>query len=82
MFAKLFTTPHGQCLVEKFDGLDGGYSYDLHIRFDAKSPGEGATVVVTRELYFGSTKEGEAKRDAAFAAFDQTDADTVADELV
>lgn len=81
MFAKLFNTSKGQCLIQKFDGQDDSkYTYDLNVTLDVESPIPGATAVVTKRRCFAGTDEGEAARDAVFDDFDEIDAERLAGE--
>lgn len=81
MFAKLFTTKHGQLLLQKFeDDSNGEYHYGLKTMFDTPSPIAGATCIVTRTGLFGDTDKGEENRDRTFANFEQKDADEMAEQ--
>lgn len=80
MFAKLFTTPQGQCLVETVDGddEDGKYRFGLRLRMDTVPPFEGVTAILESTLSYGDMISGEEARDKRFAEFDQAEAETLA----
>lgn len=80
MFAKLFTTTLGQCLVETVDGddEDGNYRFGLRIRLDTVPPFEGVTACMDSIFNYGDMESGEQARDKRFEAFDQAEADTLA----
>lgn len=79
MFAKLYTTPQGQAL---FTTVDGDDHYELHARYNIKSPIEGANCVVSKDACYELSDEGETARDEAFAKIDQDFADALSNERI
>jgi hypothetical protein len=78
MFAKLFATTQGQCLIQKFDGADDeNYSFDINITLDAISPVPGTEAIVRQTLNYGDTDEGESNRDLDFDEFTQEKAESL-----
>lgn len=82
MFAKLFDTPAGQCLLtlDTRDGDNGDCHPAIVYRLNGPSIIPEATAEYTFTQVYAPTDDGEATRDAAFEAFNQEMANFAAEK--
>jgi phenylpropionate dioxygenase-like ring-hydroxylating dioxygenase large terminal subunit len=80
MFAKLFTTKHGQLSLLKIDDKGEEYNHGLVATYNIQPFVQGSEAVVTKHIWFGETDEGEEMRDKTFSHFDQDAADKMSEE--
>lgn len=79
MFAKLFTTPSGQYLIQKGESdVDSHMYYQVIHTFDSATTMPALNAVITKTVSYVGSRVGEQNRDLAFDTFNQEMAESAA----